>query len=83
MVNNNLENNNARCVPQSTGEIPLFSKKVFCKCCNSTFAISRKIKKETNNYYMQCRGSKKRKGRYVFCDNSKIVKKSDLEEIVL
>ncbi len=88
MVNNKLDDrsnkyNNSRCRAQDDGMISIFSKKVFCECCNSSFGISTRIKKEKDNYYMRCRGARSDKGRYAFCDNKKTFKKSDLEEIVL
>src|SRR5699024_11106296 len=56
---------------------------VYCECCKSLFSVSTRIKDEKDNYYMRCRGSKKDKGRYAICDNTKTFKKSELESIVL
>ena len=87
IVNNKIDANkekyNSRSKPQSDGTIPLFSKKVYCECCKSSFSVSTRIKDEKDNYYMRCRGSKKDKGRYAICDNTKTLKKSELENIVL
>ena len=87
IVNNQMDSKsrktNKKARPKNDGMIALFSGKVYCECCNSSFAISSKIKNEIDNYYMRCRGAKKDKGRYAICDNKKNFKKSDLEVIVL
>ena len=86
-VNNKMDiqakKRNSGVKPQNDGNISIFSKKVYCECCDSIYSISTRIKSEKDNYYMRCRGAKKDKGRYAICDNTKTFKKSELEEIVL
>ena len=87
IVNDKIENNaekfNSRSKPQNNGKIGLFSKKVYCKCCKSSFFISTRMKNEEDNYYMKCRGARKDRGKCAICENKKTLKKSELENIVL
>lgn len=61
--------------PQKNGELPLFSKKVYCACCGKPFNKNNVHIKSINKEYLQCKSRKCIDG-YI-CDNREVV---DLEE---
>lgn len=61
---------------QKNGELPLFSKKVYCSCCGCS--LSKNSSKGIE--YLQCRNTKY--GEHI-CDNGNTIKISELEEFVL
>lgn len=54
----------------------LFSKKLYCVCCDRGMQKSRTRDKESDDYYIACKMVNKI-GR--FCDNRKVVKKVSIE----
>lgn len=60
---------------QKNGEIPLFSKKVYCSCCGRIFNKNNAKVKNGNKEYLQCRGNTAANGH--ICDNKDVL---DLEE---
>lgn len=66
---------------QKNGEVPLFSKKVYCSCCGKAFYKNNAKVKSGNKEYLQCRGNSARNGH--ICDNTESVDLNDLKEYVL
>ena len=73
---NALFKENTRNRSQKNGEVPLFSKKVYCACCGKAFNKNSAHVKEGTKEYLQCRGNSAQNGH--ICDNSETV---DLEEL--
>ena len=73
-----------RSKPSKDGEIHIFSRKVYCKCCGKSFQKNRfksgPKKNPTYKSYLQCR-TKYKTG--VSCDNNGSIRSEVLEEIVL
>lgn len=73
-----------RSKPNKDGEIHIFSRKVYCKCCGKSFQKNRfksdSKKNPTYKSYLQCR-TKYKTG--VSCDNNGSIRSEVLEEIVL
>lgn len=73
-----------RSKPNKDGEIHIFSRKVYCKCCGKSFQKNRfksgPKKNPTYKSYLQCR-TKYKTG--VSCDNNGSIRSEVLEEIVL
>lgn len=76
-VQEKLKNNtyNDRTIPQN-----LFAKKLYCSCCGRGMQKRKTRKKNDNDYYLSCMTVNKI-GR--FCDNRKVIRKSELEKIIL
>ena len=64
---------------QRNGDIPLFSKKVYCSCCGKSFYKNSKHISNGNFEYLQCRGNKTDK----ICDNSELISMEDLKTYIL
>lgn len=64
---------------RTIGEIYMFSKKVYCKDCGSSFNRQIYITKDGKTSYMKCKGSKKDIG----CTNKASIRCDELEQIVL
>ena len=67
--------------PQKNGEIPLFSKKVYCSCCGKAFHKNRAKVKSGMKEYLQCRGNSTCEGH--ICDNTDSIDLEELKEYVL
>lgn len=65
--------------PNKSGEVHIFSKKVYCECCDKIFM--RNVFKTSigNKAYLQCKGAKK----YNLCTNSASIKIEDLEDLII
>ena len=76
-VKEKLEKNthNNRTTPKN-----LFAKKLYCSCCGRAMQRSRTKNKETDDYYISCKTVNKLGN---FCDNRKVLIKSELEKIIL
>lgn len=76
-VQEKLKNNtyNARTIPKN-----LFAKKLYCSCCGRGMQRQRTRKKNDSDYYLCCKTVNKI-GK--FCDNRKVIRKSELEKIIL
>ena len=66
---------------QKNGELPLFSKKVYCACCGKPFSKNNVRTKSQNKEYLQCKSKKKTDG-YI-CDNRETVDLVKFEDYVL
>ena len=67
--------------PQKTGEIPLFSKKVYCSCCGRAFNKNCAYLKDGIKEYLQCRGNSRANGQV--CDNKVTINLNEFKEYVL
>lgn len=67
--------------PQKTGEIPLFSKKVYCSCCGRAFNKNCAYLKDGIKEYLQCRGNSRANGHV--CDNKVTINLNEFKEYVL
>lgn len=80
-----LTTTQTRSRPNKDGEIHIFSRKVFCKCCGKTFqknnCKSGPRKNPTKKAYLQCRNKKNTGG--LACDNNNSIRYEVLEEYVL
>ena len=76
-VKEKLEKNthNDRTIPRN-----LFAKKLYCSCCGRAMQRSRTKNTETDDYYISCKTVNKVGN---FCDNRKVLIKSELEKIIL
>ena len=72
---------NTRNYPQANGELPLFSKKVYCSCCGKTFSKSYVHLKSGDKIYLKCRGCTNTLGK--ICDNTASVNFQDFKEYIL
>lgn len=78
---------NTRAKPDKDGNVHIFSKKVYCKCCGKSFQKNcfktgpRKQEVRTYKAYLQCR-TKAKLGN-VGCENRTSLRMEVLEEIVL
>lgn len=79
-----LTTTQTRSKPDKNGEIHIFSRKVYCKCCGKSFQKNKFKSGPRKNYtyksYLQCR-TKNKTG--VGCDNKGSIRSEVLEEIVL
>ncbi len=79
-----LTSTQTRSKPDKNGEIHIFSRKVYCKCCGKSFQKNKFKSGPRKNYtfksYLQCR-TKYKTG--VGCDNKGSIRSEVLEEIVL
>lgn len=79
-----LSDTQTRSKPNKDGEIHIFSRKVYCKCCGKSFQKNRFKSGPKNNptykEYLQCR-TKYKTG--ISCDNKHSIRFEVLEEIVL
>ena len=66
---------------QKNGEIPLFSKKVYCSCCGRVFNKNNAVVKSGNKEYLQCRGNTARNGH--ICDNVESIDLNEFKDYVL
>ena len=66
---------------QKNGEIPLFSKKVYCACCGKAFNKNNAKVKSGNKEYLQCRGNTALNGH--ICDNTESVDLEEFKEYIL
>lgn len=66
---------------QKNGEIPLFSKKVYCSCCGKAFNKNNAQVKDGNKEYLQCRGNTAANGH--ICDNKETINLNEFKEYVL
>lgn len=66
---------------QKNGELPLFSRKVYCACCGKAFNKNSVHLKNKNIEYLQCR-SKKNSGGYI-CDNKEVIDLGEFKSYVL
>ena len=66
---------------QKNGELPLFSKKVYCACCGKPFSKNNVRTKTKNKEYLQCKSKKKNDGH--ICDNRETVDLVKFEKYVL
>ncbi len=66
---------------QKNGEIPLFSKKVYCSCCGRAFNKNTAKLKSGIKEYLQCRGNSYRNGH--ICDNTESINLEELKSYVL
>ena len=78
---NALFKENTRNRSQKNGEVPLFSKKVYCACCGKAFNKNSAHVKEGTKEYLQCRGNSAQNGH--ICDNSETVDLEELKNYVL
>ena len=65
--------------PQSSGEIHMFSRKVYCDVCKKIFQRNVGYTKAKKLYYLEC---KSRKQAHIDCDNKKSIRLDKLEELV-
>ena len=66
---------------QKTGEIPLFSKKVYCACCGRAFYKNNARNKYGNKEYLHCRSNSSLKGHV--CDNIESVGLEEFKTYIL
>ena len=66
--------------PQKSGEIHMFSRKVYCDVCGKVFTRNVGYTKAGKIYYLGC---KSRRQSHVICDNQKAMRIDTLEELVL
>ena len=66
---------------QKNGELPLFSKKVYCACCGRAFNKNNVHIKSKNKEYLQCKSKRNTEG-YI-CDNKEVVDLEKFKEYVL
>lgn len=67
--------------PQKNGELPLFSKKVYCSCCGKAFNKNNVKTKTKNKEYLQCRGHLNLDG-YI-CDNREVIDLVEFKDYIL
>lgn len=79
-VNEILKPKNTRRV-QKNGELPLFSKKVYCACCGKALHKNHTKTKYTDKEYLRCRGTTKQNG-YV-CNNSEVIDLESFKDYIL
>lgn len=72
---------NGRAKPNKTGEIHIFSKKVYCSTCGKAFQKNICHVKDGKQAYLQCRSNKRTGG--VFCNNNRAIRYDVLENVVL
>jgi len=65
--------------PQNSGEIHMFSQKVYCDICGKIFQRNTGRTKTRKLYYLEC---KSRKQAHIDCDNKKSMRLDSLEELV-
>lgn len=73
--------NSGRNRSTKNGEVHIFSKKVYCSCCNKAFQKNIGNVKDGKKEYLRCR-TRKNCGNS-FCDNVNSIGYDDLENIVL
>lgn len=73
--------NRGRTKTTKTGEVHLFSKKVYCACCGKVFQRNLCHVKDGKQAYMQCRERRKTGG--FICNNNRAIRYDDLEKLVL
>ena len=66
---------------QKNGELPLFSKKVYCACCGKAFNKNNVKLKTKNKEYLQCKGNSTIDGH--ICDNREVVDLAEFKDYVL
>ena len=66
---------------QKNGEIPLFSKKVYCSCCGKAFNKNNAHVKAGNKEYLQCRGNTAANGH--ICDNKEVIDLDEFKDYIL
>lgn len=80
-----LTTTKTRSKPDKNGEIHIFSRKVYCKCCGKSFQRNQfksgPRKNPTKKAYLQCRTKRATGG--VACDNKTSFRYEVLEEIIL
>lgn len=80
-----LSSDKTRSKPDKDGNIHIFSRKVYCKCCGKVFqknqCKSGPRKNPTKKAYLQCRNNNRTGG--IACDNKNSIRYEILEEIVL
>lgn len=64
-----------------TGEVHMFSKKVYCDCCGKIFQRNISHVKNGKQIYMECK-ERKRTGGFI-CSNNRSIRYDDLENLVL
>lgn len=67
---------------QKNGELPLFSRKVYCACCGKAFNKNNVHLKDKNIEYLQCK-SKKSNGSGYICDNREVIYLGEFKDYVL
>lgn len=76
-----LSSNQTRSKPTKNGEVHMFSRKVYCKCCGKVYQKANyKSGTDKKKSYLRCRGKRETNSEY--CDNGAI-RYEVLEEIVL
>ena len=78
---NALFKENTRNKSQKNGEIPLFSKKVYCACCGKVFYKNSIQLKNGVKEYLQCRGNALVMGH--ICDNNETISLEELKTYIL
>ena len=73
--------NKGRARSTKTGEVHMFSKKVYCGCCGKVFQRNLCHVKGGKQAYMQCK-ERKRTGALI-CNNNRAIRYDDLENLVL
>lgn len=73
--------NRGRTRPTKTGEVHIFSKKVYCGCCGNVFHRNLCHVKGGQQAYMQCK-ERTRTGGFT-CNNNRSIRYDELENIVL
>lgn len=66
---------------QKNGELPLFSRKVYCSCCGKPFSKNNVKTKKQNKEYLQCKCKKTSDGDV--CDNRETIDLAKFEEYIL
>lgn len=66
-------------IPQRSGDIHMFSRKVYCDVCGKVFIRNVGHTKAGKIYYLECKSRR----QHVYCDSQKAIRVDALEKLVL